>query len=95
MEELAKELFKQQRNDTPLPTTRWSQKRLFCSIYCRAVVKRKSLENTLRKALNWLEWMDLLPENIESYRKVRLRKYTKNLIDFYTVDNKHRYSIFF
>ena len=37
------------------PTTRWKQKELFCSIYSRVAVKRKSTENTLRKALNWLK----------------------------------------
>ena len=61
----------------------------------RTVVKRKSLGNTLRKAFNWLKWMNLLPENIESFSKVQLRKYTKNLTDLYIVDNKHLYSIFF
>ena len=61
MEELVKELFKQLRNETPQkffpekvaeknkPTTRWSQKGLFSSTYCRTVVKKKSLENTLEK----------------------------------------------
>ena len=39
--------------------------------------------------------MDLLPENIKSFSKVELRKYTKNLTDLYIVDNKHLYSIFF
>ena len=74
MEEHFKELFKQLRNETPQkfvpekvaeknePTTRWSQKGLFSSTYCRTVVKRKSLENTLRKAFNWLKWMNLLPK---------------------------------
>ena len=104
MEELVEE---QLRNETPQkyfpekiveknkPTTRWGQKGLFCLTYCRTVVKRKSLENTLRKAFNWLKWMDLLPENIESFSKVQLRKYTKNLTDLYIVDNKQLYSIFF
>ena len=86
MEELVKELFKQLRNETPQKffsekvaeknksTTRWSQKGLFSSTYCRTVVKRKSLEKTLRKAFNWLKWMNFHPENIESFSKVRLRK---------------------
>ena len=39
--------------------------------------------------------MDLLPENIESFSKIQLRKYTKNLIYLYIFDNKHLYSIFF
>ena len=106
MEELVKELFKQLRTETPQkffpekvaeknkPKTRWSQKGLFSSIYCRTVVKRKSLENTLRKAFNWLKWMNLLPENIESFSKVQLRKYTKNLTELSIVDKKHLYSIF-
>ena len=106
MEELVKELFKQLRNETPQkffpekvaeknkPTTPWSQKGLFSSTYCRTVVKRNSLENTLRKAFNWLKWMNLL-ENIESFSKVQLRKYTQNLTDLYIVDNKHLYSNFF
>ena len=64
MEELVKELFKQLRTDTPQKffpekvaekNKRWSQKGLFSSISCRTVVKRKSLENTLRKAFNWLK----------------------------------------
>ena len=107
MEELVKELFKQLRNETPQkffsekvaeknkPTTRWSQKGLFSSTYCRTVVERKSLGNTLRKAFNWLMWMNLLPENIESFSKVQLRKYTKNLTDLYIADNKHLYPNFF
>ena len=106
MEDLVKELFKQLRNETlqkffrekivekNKPTTRCGQKGLFCSTYCRTVVKRKSLENTLRKAFNWLKRMNLLRENIESFSKVQLRKYTKNLTDIYIVD-KHLYSIFF
>ena len=94
-------LFKLLENDklyqncNAKPTTRWGQKGLFCSTYCRTAVKRKSLENTLRKAFNWLKWMDLIPENIECFSKVQLRKYTKNLTDLYIVDNKHLYSIFF
>ena len=107
IEELVKELFKQLRNETPQkifpekvaeknkPTTRWSQKGLFSSTYCRTVVKRESQGNTLRKAFNWLKSMNLLPENIESFSKVQLRKYTKHLTDLYIVDNKHLYSIFF
>ena len=65
MEELVKELFKQLRKKTPenfcqsklqknKPTTRWSQKGLFRSTYCRTVVKNEIIKSTLRKAFNWL-----------------------------------------
>ena len=106
MEELVKELFKQLRNETRQKffpekiveknnsTTRWGQKGLFCSTYCRTALERKSLENTLRKAFNWLKWMDLIPGNFECFSKVQLRKYTKKS-DLYIVDYKHLYSIFF
>ena len=107
MEELVKELFKELRHETPVkylveinaqsnkPSTRWKEKGLLCSNYCRTVVKRKSIENTLRKVYNWLKWIDLLPENIISFSRAQLRKYTKQLSDFYIVDNKHLFSIFF
>ena len=100
MEELVKELFKQLRYETPQkfvpekiaeknkPTTRRSQKGLFRSTYCRTVVKQKSSENTLRKAFNWLKWMELLPESIEIFSKIHFRKYTNNLTYLFSVDIK-------
>ena len=67
LEELVKALFKQLRIEKPQkcfleniaqkkkPTTHWIQKGLFCSTYCRTLIKRKSLVKHVAKSIQLAE----------------------------------------
>ena len=70
--EVFKEVFKQIRIESPLHLlqvekeqtrlkTRFSEKGLLPTAYCRTVTKQKTIENTLRKAYNWLKVHNLIP----------------------------------
>ena len=68
-------------------------KRIFC--LTRALILRKSLEILLRRAFNWLKWMNLIPENLERLISAQVRSYVAKLSHLYIADNKHLFSIFF
>ena len=64
--EVFKEVFKQIGIESPLHfrvvekeqtriKTRFSEKRLLPTAYCRTVTKQKSIQNALRRAYNWLK----------------------------------------
>ena len=86
--ELLKELFRQLRSEAPntyLPenlesnstNTRGKTKGLLPSIFSRALTKKKSLANGLRKAYNWLTELKLLPTNIKNMTRPQVRHYVK------------------
>ena len=64
---------------------------MFNEIFDNNLAGTKTFNKILEKAST--EYT-IIPENIGSFSKVQLRKYTKNLTDLYIV-NKHLYSIFF
>ena len=57
-------------NDSSQYATRWNSKQLFMSKYNWTIVKKKSLENSLRKAHNWLKYMNLSPKNLTRWTKI-------------------------
>ena len=56
--------------------------------------KEKSLENTLRKAYNWLKYMDLLPKNFSQLNRAQVGKLAAKIGQFCVVDNRDLFSIF-
>ena len=49
-----------------------SQQGLLTITYSRAVTKSKSVENRLRRALNWLKDRDLIPKDIKRLSKSQI-----------------------
>ena len=105
--ELFKELFRQLRYEAPnqyLPepstidshiNTRGKEKGLLRSKFCRTVAKRKSIENSLRKAHNWLTELRLVPLELRYMTRLQVKLYLQNLNALYVMDNKHLFSMFF
>ena len=105
--ELIKELFRQLRFEAPNQylqetstvgghlNTRGKEKGLLRSNYCRTVVKKKSIGNSLRKAYNWLTDLKLIPVELQTMTKWQVKQYLHKLNAVYVMDNRHLFSMFF
>ena len=83
---MIEELFKQLRSEAPTQNivvlennsnqyrTRWNSKDLLPSKYNRTVRKKKSIENTLQEAYNWLKCSDLIPKTVVNCAELKLKK---------------------
>ena len=104
--EVFKEVFKQIRVESPLcflqvekeqtsVRTRESEKGLFTTVYCRTVTKRKSIENTLKKAYNWLKEHNLIPIDIAKLTKAQIDTHLKKIDCLYVFDGLELRKLFF
>ena len=95
--EVFKEVFKQIRIESPLHflqvekeqtrlKTRFSEKGLLPTAYCRTVTKQKSMENTLRKAYNWLKVHNLISIDFAKVTKAQIDTHLKLIDTLYVFD---------
>ena len=100
------EVFKHVRGESPneilnfnfnhhdYNTTR-KRKGLLPALSKRTVLKERSLKNVLTKAYNWLKMMNLIPEDIKSYSKQRVKLHLDKIKNNYILDGKELFDLFY
>ena len=104
--EVFKEVFKQFRIKPSLHSlhvekeqtrlkTRFSEKGLLSAAYCRTVTKQKTIENTLRKAYNWLKVHNSIPIDSAKMTKAQIDTHLKQIDTLYVFDGLELRKLFF
>ena len=94
---VSKEVFKQFRIESPLlflqvekeqtsVKTRFSEKSLLPTAYCRSVTKHKLIEISLRKAYNWLTVHNLIPIDFAKMTRAQIDTHLKQKNNLYVFD---------
>ena len=105
MIELAKELFKQIRSESPLQyiipqslavikkQTRWSLRGPFPPPKLKTTKNKKSSANLLKKAYDWLKQLNFLPENFQNFSFQQVKAHISKISELYLKDNKMFYPV--